>query len=222
MRLARERHSYRNDPAVPGFPDDHPIIVFDGHCALCSGWAEFVLRHDHHGTYRLLPAQSPLGRALYVHYGLDPDDYETNILIADGVAWFEFGGQHPHGGGLGLAVVACCRIPHLAAAVTRPALFVCRAQPAPRLREAGELLRSQGGGRRSISGMNNRSAQGRHAVCTTTGRHRAPAVAARRRTDPALNSYEFAQDGRFHFHVEIGHPLTGLIVRYRGWLVPQT
>jgi hypothetical protein len=23
------------------------------------------------------------------------------------------------------------------------------------------------------------------------------------------------------FFVEIGHPLTGLIVRYRGWLVPQ-
>ncbi len=26
--------------------------------------------------------------------------------------------------------------------------------------------------------------------------------------------------GRFRFHVEIGHRLTGLIVRYRGWLVP--
>ena len=39
--------------------------------------------------FRLLPAQSPLGHALYVHYGLDPQDYETNILIADGVAWFK-------------------------------------------------------------------------------------------------------------------------------------
>jgi hypothetical protein len=36
---------------------------------------------------------------------------------------------------------------------------------------------------------------------------------------PTGNSYEFAQDGRFHFHVEIGHPFTGLIVGYRGWLV---
>ena len=101
MRLARERHSYRNDPAVPGFPDDQPIIVFDGYCALCSGWAEFVLRHDHHGTYRLLPAQSPLGRALYVHYGLDPEDYETNILIADGVAWFKSEGSIRMAEGLG-------------------------------------------------------------------------------------------------------------------------
>ena len=35
---------------------------------------------------------------------------------------------------------------------------------------------------------------------------------------PRSDSYETAEDGRFHFHVEISHPLTGLIVRYRGWL----
>lgn len=85
----REAYSYRSDPAVSSFPDDRPIIVFDGYCALCSGWAKFVLRHDARGRYRLLAAQSPLGRALYVHYGLDPQDYETNILIADGVATFK-------------------------------------------------------------------------------------------------------------------------------------
>lgn len=28
-------------------------------------------------------------------------------------------------------------------------------------------------------------------------------------------------DDRFRFHVEISHPLTGLIVRYRGWLEPS-
>jgi hypothetical protein len=38
---------------------------------------------------------------------------------------------------------------------------------------------------------------------------------------PRIDAYEFAEAGRFHFHVEISHPLTGLIVRYRGWLVPQ-
>jgi Domain of unknown function (DUF4166)/Saccharopine dehydrogenase NADP binding domain len=39
---------------------------------------------------------------------------------------------------------------------------------------------------------------------------------------PRGDSYEFARDGRFHFHVEIGHPLTGLLVGYRGWLVRRT
>lgn len=37
---------------------------------------------------------------------------------------------------------------------------------------------------------------------------------------PGGDAYEYAADGRFHFHVEIGHPFTGLIVAYRGYLVP--
>ena len=88
-----EPYSYRSDPAVPKFPDDRPIIMFDGHCVLCSRWARFVLRHDRRGIYRLLPAQSPLGHALYVHYGLDPKNYETNVLIENGVAWFKSEGS---------------------------------------------------------------------------------------------------------------------------------
>jgi hypothetical protein len=39
------------------------------------------------------------------------------------------------------------------------------------------------------------------------------------RWSPRVVAYETAEAGRFNFHVEIGHPLTGLIVRYRGWLV---
>lgn len=38
---------------------------------------------------------------------------------------------------------------------------------------------------------------------------------------PRIDAHESAGDGRFHFHVEIGHFLMGLIVRYRGWLLPR-
>jgi hypothetical protein len=38
---------------------------------------------------------------------------------------------------------------------------------------------------------------------------------------PRSNSYETTEDGRFRFHVEITHPFTGLIVRYKGWLQPE-
>jgi hypothetical protein len=38
---------------------------------------------------------------------------------------------------------------------------------------------------------------------------------------PRSTSFETGDNGRFRFHVEISHPLTGLIVRYRGWLVPS-
>ncbi|MEI9429148.1 SDR family oxidoreductase [Mesorhizobium sp. Cs1299R1N3] len=37
---------------------------------------------------------------------------------------------------------------------------------------------------------------------------------------PRSTSFETVEDGKFRFHVEISHPLTGLIVRYRGWLKP--
>jgi predicted DCC family thiol-disulfide oxidoreductase YuxK len=84
-----DAYSYRQDNQVPPFPDDRPIIVYDGHCALCSGWVKFVLSHDRGARYRLLAAQSPLGHALYQHYELDSNNYETNMLIMDGIAWFK-------------------------------------------------------------------------------------------------------------------------------------
>jgi hypothetical protein len=37
---------------------------------------------------------------------------------------------------------------------------------------------------------------------------------------PRGESYETEEDGRFHFHVQISLPFAGLVVRYRGWLVP--
>ena len=98
----RPAYSYRQDPAVPDFPDDKPIIVFDGYCALCSGWASFVLRHDTRKHYRLLAAQSPLGVALYAHYGLKSSgDYDSNILIADGMGWIKSEGSIRMAEGLG-------------------------------------------------------------------------------------------------------------------------
>lgn len=38
---------------------------------------------------------------------------------------------------------------------------------------------------------------------------------------PRSNAFESAEDDVFRYFVEISHPLTGLIVRYTGWLTPQ-
>ncbi len=77
-------YSYRTDPAVPDFPDDHAVIVFDGYCVMCSGFMRFVLREDRKNHFRFLPAQSPLGEALYVHFGLKAGDYDSVLLIENG------------------------------------------------------------------------------------------------------------------------------------------
>jgi predicted DCC family thiol-disulfide oxidoreductase YuxK len=77
-------YSYRADSRVLAFPDDRPIIVFDGVCIFCSRFIKFVLRHDKSEKFRFVTAQSALGQALYRHYRLDTQVFETNLVLADG------------------------------------------------------------------------------------------------------------------------------------------
>lgn len=105
MRLslaARPDYSWRRDPSVPKFPDDRPLIVFDGVCVLCSGFARFVASRDAANLYRFTAAQSPLGQGLFTHFGLDPVNYESNLLIADGRAFAKMQAFARIMGGLGL------------------------------------------------------------------------------------------------------------------------
>jgi predicted DCC family thiol-disulfide oxidoreductase YuxK len=80
-------YSYRDDVGVPPFPDDKALILFDGVCVLCNGFARFVAKRDGAAQFRFAQAQSELGRALFRHYGLDDIAFETNLLIADGRAY---------------------------------------------------------------------------------------------------------------------------------------
>jgi len=59
----------------------HPVIVFDGHCVLCSANARFVLRNDRRGHFRLAAMQGPAGAALMQRAGVDPVDPDTLILV---------------------------------------------------------------------------------------------------------------------------------------------
>jgi predicted DCC family thiol-disulfide oxidoreductase YuxK len=87
-RLARRQaYSYRGDTAVSAFPDDNPVIVYDGVCVLCSGAMRAIARRDRRQRFRFVSGQSALGTALFRHYGLDPANFETVMLIADGRAY---------------------------------------------------------------------------------------------------------------------------------------
>lgn len=87
MKAVHQAFSYRNDPLAHSFPDDRPILIFDGKCALCSGFARFILRQDRAHCFRFMTAQTPTGAALYRHFGFDPD--ETNILLDGGRAFLK-------------------------------------------------------------------------------------------------------------------------------------
>lgn len=79
-------YSYRDDPDVPAFDDAQPIFIFDGFCVLCSSGVQWMIRRDPDGKTRFLAIQSPLARAIYAHYGLDPDHFDTFLLLKDGIA----------------------------------------------------------------------------------------------------------------------------------------
>lgn len=85
-------YSYRNDPAMPPFPDDKPVFVFDGECGFCSAWVQFALKRDRHRRYRFLAVQSEIGAALYRHYGLGERLYETSLFLENGRPYLRLNG----------------------------------------------------------------------------------------------------------------------------------
>jgi predicted DCC family thiol-disulfide oxidoreductase YuxK len=88
QRLAgKAPYSYRSDPKVPPFPDDGALLVFDGVCVLCSASARFILKRDSSKRFRFATAQSRLGQALFRHYGLDAQSFETNLVLFEGRAY---------------------------------------------------------------------------------------------------------------------------------------
>ena len=63
------------------------LIVFDGYCVFCSGFAHFMTRNDKLGRLQFVTAHSQTGQNLYRKYGLCPEEVETNIVIVDGSAY---------------------------------------------------------------------------------------------------------------------------------------
>lgn len=61
---------------------DRPIILFDAECVLCSFNAQFVLKHDRIGRFRLASMQGDVGAAIYRQHGLDPRD-PISILVVE-------------------------------------------------------------------------------------------------------------------------------------------
>ena len=66
-------------PEEPG----GPIILFDAECVLCSVNAQFVLKHDKLGHFRLASMQGDVGAAIYRRHGLDPLN-PSSILVVQG------------------------------------------------------------------------------------------------------------------------------------------
>lgn len=68
----------------PGLCAGESVVLFDGVCKLCNGWAKFLIRHDAHRRFRLASVQSAQGQALLLWAGLPTERFDSMALIEDG------------------------------------------------------------------------------------------------------------------------------------------
>jgi len=63
------------------------VLLFDGVCKLCNGWAKFLIRHDRDQRVSLAAVQSPEGQALLAWAGLPLDQFDTMAVIRGRHFW---------------------------------------------------------------------------------------------------------------------------------------
>lgn len=63
------------------------VVLFDGVCKLCNGWAQFLIRHDRDHSVRLAAVQSPEGQTLLAWAGLPLDHFDTMAVVRDQHFW---------------------------------------------------------------------------------------------------------------------------------------
>ncbi len=134
------------------------------------------------------PARGFITTHSYVHYGLDPANYETNILLKNGVAYFKADGSMRHIQGLGFPWVRS-RQPSSAscpnAGAVEAALRPYRPQPLPPLRPQRCLLRAAGEVSRRVSGVKTARNSQPRVFFAANQRHTSHAMT---RTTPATSA----------------------------------
>jgi predicted DCC family thiol-disulfide oxidoreductase YuxK len=60
------------------------ILLFDGHCNLCNGAVDFVLKRDTRKKLLLASIQGPAGQEVLKKYELPPSYLDTLVLVEEG------------------------------------------------------------------------------------------------------------------------------------------
>ena len=68
-------------PAAVAAAVDRPVLLFDGVCNLCNATVRAVVRLDKEGEVLFAPLQSDVGRALLERVGMDPDYFDSVVLV---------------------------------------------------------------------------------------------------------------------------------------------
>ena len=60
------------------------MVVFDGECAFCNRWVDFLLRFDRRDVFRFTARQSEPGTAFLRHAGLPEEGLGSIIVVEAG------------------------------------------------------------------------------------------------------------------------------------------
>ena len=60
-----------------------PILLFDGHCNLCSVWVQFIIKRNPTKTIRFASLQSRAGRALLDSHNIDQNYIDSLVFIEE-------------------------------------------------------------------------------------------------------------------------------------------
>lgn len=66
-----------------------PILLFDGHCNLCSGIVQFILRHDQKARIKLTSLQSTEAQSLLANFNQTKQLPDSMVFIRGDKAWTE-------------------------------------------------------------------------------------------------------------------------------------
>jgi predicted DCC family thiol-disulfide oxidoreductase YuxK len=64
--------------------EDPSILLFDGHCSLCNGAVDFVMKRDTKKRIRFAAMQSPAGQRVLKHYGYPSTFLDSLVLVEKG------------------------------------------------------------------------------------------------------------------------------------------
>lgn len=59
----------------------HPILLYDGVCALCNRFVRLILRRDRNAIFRFASLQSTFAAPILTRHGASPTDLDTVYLV---------------------------------------------------------------------------------------------------------------------------------------------
>ena len=66
---------------------DKPVILFDGVCNLCNASVQFIIKKDSKKNFMFSSLQSDAAQAILLQYNLENLDFDTIILLEDGIIY---------------------------------------------------------------------------------------------------------------------------------------